>query len=406
VNLSIRVKQFIDREWDQKSPLLLGYSGGFDSKALLYALLKTAAAGSLYLAHIDHGWREESKAEAESLAEEAASLKIPFYSTRLLTNGANNREEAGRLARLLFFRSLFDQIPFQALLLAHHADDVAETALKRLLEGAHLQNLGGMTEMSRYQEMMVWRPLLGIRKEEILREKLSGLDDATNRCPKFLRSRIRSDILPMLTSSFGKEVSTNLTLFSERAFELKEYLDRKIASFEVQEGPWGKAIYLEGVERVEARHFLLKQASVSRGIIEAVLNNLQGSNLFFGPFIVHRGWVFLRSNCFPLFGQKVILRAGRFVSGNWEVEVQEWKNPLEKVDWKNVWKGEFILGLPDGILKIDEKISFEAYRTIHIPPFLRSFIPSLEQKNIFARFDCPRWQVRFFVGVTSSASVR
>ncbi len=292
MNPSIRVKKFIEKEWDRKSPLLLGYSGGPDSKALLYSLLQTEAAKVIHLAHVDHGWREESASEASALAEEAAALNLPFHTTRLEKTASKNIEEEGRLARLSFFRSLFDEIPFQALLLAHHADDLAETALKRLLEGAHLQNLGGMSKISAIMGMTVWRPFLAVQKKEILEQGLLGFDDPTNRDPKFLRSRLRYTILPMLSHAFGKEISSNLALFSERAFELKEYLDRKIASVEVLEGPRGLSAHLGPLERMEARHFLLKWQPVSRAILESVLDNIQGVNLRFGPFLVDRGWVF------------------------------------------------------------------------------------------------------------------
>jgi tRNA(Ile)-lysidine synthase len=401
------VKKFIDKEWDRKSPLLLGYSGGPDSKSLLYALLKTAAASLLHLAHVDHGWREESASEAKLLAEEAKALGLPFHTIRLLEPLNGNLEDAARSARLSFFRSLFDQIPFQALLLAHHADDAAETALKRLLEGAHLQNLGGMAKIGFLQDMAVWRPFLDVRKKEILKANLPAFDDATNRDPKFLRSRMRLEILPRLSESFGKEVSENLALFSERAFELREYLDRKIASVEVLEGPWGKAAHLAGVERFEARHFLLKWSGASRNILESVLDNLESVNLQFGPFIVERGWVFLPSEKLPQFGQEVTLRSGRFVSGDWEIEISQEEAPNLHCTWKDLWKGEFSLLLPGGVLKMADNISSEEYRIARVPVFLRPFIPGIpgcNEKNLFAKFFQPRWHARFFVGVKSLCS--
>ncbi len=401
MDLAIRVKKFIDQEWDRKSPLLLGYSGGPDSKALLYVLLKTPAAGYLHLAHVDHGWRKESASEARLIAEEAAALNLPLHEVRLSEKPARNLEDAAREERLSFFRSLFDRIPFQALLLAHHADDAAETALKRLLEGAHLQNLGGMVKISILLDMPVWRPFLEVRKSELLKTVSLAFDDPTNRDPKFLRSRFRLKILPMLSESFGKEVSENLALFSERAFELRQYLDRKVALIEILEGPWGKAAHLGCVERVEARHFLLKQANASRVIIESVLDHIQEFNLRFGPFIVDRGWVFLAAEQWPQFGQEVVLRPGRFVSGDWELEIEESKESIPELDWKDLWKGEFTVSLSDGVLKKSETIPSEGYRLARIPSFLRPLLPACGEKNLFARFPRSRWRVRFFVRVKS-----
>src|SRR5579862_4351474 len=122
-----RLSEFLAKHWDGVSPLLLGYSGGPDSKALLYALLEAGCRSSLHLAHVDHGWRSESGEEAAELEKEARGLGLPFHMTRL--NLAANKEAASREARLKFFQALFAKIPFQALLLAHQAGDAAETAL-------------------------------------------------------------------------------------------------------------------------------------------------------------------------------------------------------------------------------------------------------------------------------------
>lgn len=292
MDLAKTVKKFIDARCDAKCdrPILLAYSGGPDSKALLYGLLE--AGIKPHLAHVDHGWREESRAEAELLQKEAESHNLPFHTIRLTHLPDKNLEDYGREARLQFFRTLFDQIPFQALLLAHHSDDLAETALKRIFEGAHLPFLGGMTPTCELMGMAVWRPLLGVRKKEILHfletKTLKGFYDKTNDDPKFLRTRLRQTMLPDLTASFGKEIVPNLALLSERAYELKEYLDRKVESIRKMEGEWGRAFYLKGVERLEARH-LLRPFIRSRTQIETVLDATNG---VFSPNIyVKNGWV-------------------------------------------------------------------------------------------------------------------
>jgi len=282
VDLLKRVKDFIGERLRGQSPLLLGYSGGPDSKALLYALIEMGGV-PLHLAHIDHAWRPESGEEARLLAAEAKQLNLPFHSLRLSEKPTRNLEEAGRFARLSFFRSLFDKIPFAALLLAHQADDRAETALKRLCEGAHLAHLGGLAPVSVLEGMPVWRPLLAVRKTEIheflAARRLQPLLDPTNEDPRFLRTRLRSQTMPQLRESFGKEIVENLALLSERAIELRDYLDQKIAPVwqERREGPEGIAVSLQGLERVEARHLLQKLGSsqglcIPRRLLEPMLD--------------------------------------------------------------------------------------------------------------------------------------
>src|SRR3990167_9397229 len=261
-------------------PLLLGYSGGPDSKALLYALLENGVK-NLHLAHVDHGWREASREEAKLLKEEAENLGCPFHTIRLGKAKKGNLEDKARKGRLAFFESLFLEGNFQAVLLAHQADDLAETALKRLLEGAHLAHAASMEEVSRFGKMVVWRPFLNVEKKELLafleKRGLKPLIDATNFDPAFLRARMREETVPFLNRSFGKEVGGSLRLFSKRSAELRDYLNKKIESACVERGAWGLFAKLDGLERVEQRHLLLKLAkeegvAFPRSVLESFLD--------------------------------------------------------------------------------------------------------------------------------------
>lgn len=251
---------------------MLGYSGGPDSKALLYALKKTEVP--LHVAHVDHGWRKESGEEADALEQEVAELGLPFYRTRL--EGCDT-EETARAGRLQFFAGLFQATPFQALLLAHQADDWAETALKRVLEGAHLPFLGGMDEVGHLYGMPIWRPFLKISKQalELYLQKLglTALQDPTNADPAYLRSRMRVEIFPFLERSLGKRVVGNLRLLAERAAELKKFLDKRVEGKELDE--------LE--ERIERRHLLQSQAKeqgivLRRDRLEAILDAMDSKS--------------------------------------------------------------------------------------------------------------------------------
>jgi len=276
------VRKAILSRWDRKSPLLLGYSGGGDSKALLYALLE-ADIREIHLAHVDHGWREESEQEAEQLHLEANALGLVFHTRRLTGRPSRNLEEHGRNARLAFFQELFEKIPFQALLLAHHADDAAETALKRVLEGAHLCHLHGMRQYGRLEGIEVWRPLLKVPKYELtqfIQEKgLSFFVDQTNKDRRFLRGRLRVEIIPFLEAAFGKKICKNLQLLSERSQELQIYLEEKVqnlwdsASCEAAR----KSLNLNGVDRLIVRHLFQTKMGISfsREQLDILLNAQQ-----------------------------------------------------------------------------------------------------------------------------------
>ncbi|MBS0619939.1 MAG: tRNA lysidine(34) synthetase TilS [Verrucomicrobia bacterium] len=219
------VRDFLDGRGE--GPLLLGYSGGPDSKALLHLLL--ACGREVHLAHIDHGWREESSAEAALLQEEAESLGLPFHLLRLAAADFHpgNLEEQGREARLDFFSKTYAALQAKALVLGHHADDQAEVVLKRLFEGSSLLSLSGMQGESILRGMRVWRPLLGVRKASILswlKERgISAIEDATNLDSRFLRGRMRSRLLPDLAKEFGKEIVPALCRLGGEAHEMEAY---------------------------------------------------------------------------------------------------------------------------------------------------------------------------------------
>ena len=390
------VSEFLKSHWDGHSPLLLGYSGGPDSKALLYALLESGCR-TLHLAHVDHGWRPESAKEALELEEEAKSLGIPFHTIRLNLPPNINKEAASREARLAFFRSLFETIPFQALILAHQAGDVAETALKRILEGAHLPFLGGMEPVGRIADMFIWRPFYSTKKEEILsflqHKHLKPLIDPTNSDPAYLRARMRMEILPFLARAFGKEISENLHLLSSRAAELKAYLEKKIEVHEPKRGPWGLFSSVSHLERLEARYLLQKWADLEKirlprtlleAALDAVSSNLPNRRIS-SRILIDRGKVFFLSSSPPSWGTDPLrLLPGSWTWGDWKISVQEdERQPCEAVDWTQVWSGRFTVRAPKGVLSMPSPGTSlrHLWNKMKVPAFLRYQVPIVSSEK-------------------------
>ena len=120
------VKEFLASHLEGKGPLLLGCSGGIDSLALFHLLVEVRHffPFDLHVAHIDHGWREESRAEAGKLKKYIEGFNIPFHLHTLNhIEIGGNLEDRCRKLRLGYFSSLQRLYNFQALLLAHHADN-------------------------------------------------------------------------------------------------------------------------------------------------------------------------------------------------------------------------------------------------------------------------------------------
>src|SRR5207253_3170738 len=104
-SLLLLVAAFLNRHLKPKGPLLLGFSGGGDSLALLHLLLECRRfiPFDLHLAHIDHGWRQESEEQAAFLGQYAQKLALPFHLHTLKKKlSLKNREAEAREERLKF----------------------------------------------------------------------------------------------------------------------------------------------------------------------------------------------------------------------------------------------------------------------------------------------------------------
>ncbi|MDA8414572.1 MAG: tRNA lysidine(34) synthetase TilS [Desulfobacteraceae bacterium] len=186
--------------------LIIGLSGGADSTALL-DLLATLPAFPLCLvaAHLNHCLRgADADADEQFCRELAASYKIPFESRRVDVQAVAaaeslNLEDAGRRARISFFDDLMVTWQAAAVVLAHHADDQAETVLMRLLRGSGMTGLAGIPVRNGRGYI---RPLLDISRREIeaylVERHMSWREDSSNLDTSMLRNSIRHELLPLL----------------------------------------------------------------------------------------------------------------------------------------------------------------------------------------------------------------
>jgi len=179
----------------------VGVSGGADSVALLLLLLSRAEL-KLHVVHLDHQARgPASAADASFVADVAQTRRLDCTIETLAGVEASsehlnpNRSARFREARLALFRRVVAERSLQGVVLAHHADDQAETILQRLLRGSSWMGLTGMSITANVNGLSVWRPLLGIRGA-VLRQYLQDLgqqwrEDASNQSPAYLRNRLR-----------------------------------------------------------------------------------------------------------------------------------------------------------------------------------------------------------------------
>lgn len=267
-SLEQKLYAFLARHLDPSRSLLLGLSGGPDSLTLFHLLMAYKEKNPLHLgiAHVDHGWRTESKAEAEQLARLASHHALPFHLHLLDPQTlSGNLEAACRQERLTFFKGLCEQKGYQAVLLGHHADDQAETILKRLFEGANFTHLTGLQEKTEVEEVVLWRPLLNVRRREIeawLKTKgIEGFHDKTNEDPRFLRARCRTQLMPYLAQTFGKEIAGNLCHLAETTQELNHFLEEVLDGYmsQIERTSLGSTMDFSAISSPFAIKYLLRK---------------------------------------------------------------------------------------------------------------------------------------------------
>ncbi|MDD5195188.1 MAG: tRNA lysidine(34) synthetase TilS [Candidatus Omnitrophica bacterium] len=199
---------------EKKDKLILGVSGGPDSIFMLHMFCRlTTNKLQLVCAHFNHSLREEADEEENFVRSVCKDLGIRFVSekkdVKKLFKG-DSLEQTARNLRLDFFLRLSRQFKIKKLAIAHHKDDVVETMLMRIIRGAALKGLRGILPKSSFKGLCIIRPLVEIRKGEILQwlavNKISYRTDKTNFEDKFFRNKIRLKLLPVL-----EELNPNIT---------------------------------------------------------------------------------------------------------------------------------------------------------------------------------------------------
>lgn len=188
--------------------LWLACSGGRDSLALAALCVQLYRQRRLLclpqLLHVDHGLQADSQHWAKHVANWAQAQQIPCQILQAQVNGHD--EQAARQARYNIMRAYINQD--DVLLLAHHADDQAETVLMRLIQGAGVNGLSGMqtwrVQTQSDRRNVLWRPWLTVRRATISayakRLELPYIDDPTNDSGDNVRSGLRRDIMPVLAT--------------------------------------------------------------------------------------------------------------------------------------------------------------------------------------------------------------
>jgi tRNA(Ile)-lysidine synthetase-like protein len=227
----------------------VGVSGGADSVALLRLVMQFRPDLGLHVAHLNHELRgQESEADAVFVRELAERHRLPCTIARRseieprLAKRPANKSALYRAVRFLLFKKVAGENGLHGVLLAHHADDQAETVLHRLLRGSGPAGLVGIAPESRQGMLSIFRPLLQHGREE-LRDYLKTIgqdwrEDSSNQSGKYLRNRLRGvlgeapDISPTMI-----EVANSMRRMREWVVDNAPQLPPKFAAVELEGWP-------------------------------------------------------------------------------------------------------------------------------------------------------------------------
>ncbi|SAL49142.1 tRNA(Ile)-lysidine synthetase [Caballeronia arvi] len=197
-----------DADLSSDALLAVALSGGLDSTVLLDAAVRCFGAQCVVALHIHHGLSPNANAWAAHCERFAASLDVRFAVRHVdvARAGGESLEAAARDARYRALDDLCDEHGASALLIAHHADDQAETVLLQLLRGAGVAGLAAMAPQRSDGAVPRLRPLLRLLRaqlEQYAHERdLAWIDDESNGDTRYSRNALRHDVLPVLAVHF------------------------------------------------------------------------------------------------------------------------------------------------------------------------------------------------------------
>ena len=247
--------------------LILALSGGIDSMVLADLLLK--AKVEFVAAHCNFHLRgEESDGDEIFVCEFAEKNGIHcfvkhFDTEKYAAEQGVSIEVAARDLRYAWFEELRQQLGYDKIAVAHHADDQAETFFINLLRGAGLNGLKGMKP----QNGVIIRPLLWASREQIRKYAVENhivwREDHTNAESVYLRNKIRNQLLPVfdeLQSEARQGLYKSLEHLSAENELYRTLLKEKLAQIVEQDGdvqrlPYSKLVKTEVPEPVEGPTF-------------------------------------------------------------------------------------------------------------------------------------------------------
>ncbi len=341
--------------------VLVAFSGGPDSSALLHLLLEFSEEYPLKIeiAHFNHKLRgRESEEDEEFVRGEAERLNIPVHiGSENVKEYAKlrkiNLEEASSILRYNFLKMKAKEIGANKIALGHTMNDQAETFLMRVLRGSGLKGLSSIFPVK--DEIFV-RPLVELKRKEIedylKKKEIKWRLDKSNLSLKLLRNRIRLELIPYLEERFGKRLVEHLSKSAQLIREEDE-INRMMEDEKFKE-----VVIYEDSLKMNLK--LLKNFPVplQRRLVRRFIEEVKGNLRRIGFYHIEEVRILKKEREAHLPG-KIILRR----EGDWLSQKKEQKT---KIDYLYFWDishpmeiSEAGISLRAKVLETQEKIEFD-----------------------------------------------
>lgn len=255
--------------------IVVAVSGGPDSMALLHILsrLKKAIDIEVVCAHVNHNLRKESYDEKIFVEKFCVNHQIVFESMVIEDYGDDNFHNEARSKRYNYFAQIVKKHHAKYLLTAHHADDLMETILMRIVRGSTLRGYSGFSEELSMGEYTILRPFIKNTKDEILeylkKNKISYAQDSSNFKDVYTRNRFRKYIVPQFKKE-DRNVHQKFYKFSRTLLEYNDYIDKQVKKVM-------KKVYNQKTLNIE--YFLKEERVIQMKIIYNILEHIYQDDL-------------------------------------------------------------------------------------------------------------------------------
>jgi tRNA(Ile)-lysidine synthase len=201
--------------------VLVAVSGGPDSMALLHVLglLRGGLAFGLFAHGVDHGLRSAAAGELDLAEDFAQRLGVPFTRSSVRLTPGGNLQARARTLRWEALRTAASRVGADRIATGHHADDRAETVLMRMLRGTGPAGLAALPPLDGDRIRPFYRARRADIDAHVARHSLPHTLDPSNRDPRFLRTRVRAEVLPVLQRLSPRIVEHLCALADRQALE-------------------------------------------------------------------------------------------------------------------------------------------------------------------------------------------